>query len=367
MPELPEVEKFRQLLEPLVGPQPLSVELVGKNPPRKFLSKDEVASIDTKFRAKEIQRKGKVICMHLESTKGKKAEYSKYLFLHMGMTGRISTPEHVPSLESLPTTDYPPPHTYLRFKTIVNGSTKAEACFSDPRKFGSAILADSLDAEFGELAVDGLEFNDTSVLTEQSMRIKALLLDQRRALCGVGNWVADEVLYQSEIHPDQNYLTASEGQMLQQKITEVLSTACDCLSKGQDFPSSWLFSQRWSKRSSKKETVKDSQGRSILFIKAGGRTSAIVPTIQKLKSRTKPTNKRIRDVENVPDGAVSTNETTEVKDSNQEESPQKKAKKASTANGSGRSEGRREPKGKEGEQRKHKGVRVRSSPRLKAK
>jgi hypothetical protein len=55
--------------------------------------------------------------------------------------------------------------------------------------------------------------------------------------------------------------------------------------KGIDYPSDWLFHRRWSKASSKNATIKDFKGRTVTFTQAGGRTSAIVSTIQKKRSR----------------------------------------------------------------------------------
>ena len=326
MPELPEVENFRRLLLPLVSKEhPLVLERCSleKTPPRKFISDDDISEIQKKkLVVTDVLRKGKLICMLLEEkrkTKGntkKKNPGSKYLFLHMGMTGRISNPECIPKLKELSDTEvYPPPYTYLR---LVAGPN--EACYSDPRKFGAVYLKDVLEEDFDILAPDawtsmrtrpiksettsleetdwqGTEGESTildSILTklsEQSMGIKGVLLDQKRAICGVGNWVADEVLYQTKMHPDQNYLTKEEAKVLLDRLYIILDRAVKCLYKDQEFPLDWLFHYRWSKRGSKKTTIKDAHGRFIVFVTSGGRTSAVVPSIQKKTSRKLPTTK----------------------------------------------------------------------------
>ena len=139
---------------------------------------------------KDVLRKGKVLCVILEkqqnnknaSSKKKKSSKTKitmsakkeevtnnenktpiitghesklYLSLHMGMTGRISSPHHVPSLESLSEDDaYPPPHTHL----ILRSSNGEEAAFSDPRRFGSVLV----DVAVGGEDEAGMAFqNDT--------------------------------------------------------------------------------------------------------------------------------------------------------------------------------------------------------------
>jgi formamidopyrimidine-DNA glycosylase len=292
MPELPEVENYRQLLLPLQSDiHTIQVERLSldKKPPRKFLSDEDIESINQqKYQVSNVVRKGKLLCLVLKNAK---KEETKYLFVHMGMTGRISTPEHVPSLESLATTDYPPPHCYLKFSCCGSSS---EACFSDPRKFGSIQLSDSFK-DMDDLAPDAwtdLEEHRSSILNKfvnKSMGIKALLLDQKRAVSGVGNWVADEVLYQIEMHPDQNHLDVVQATTLLDTLHDILQTAVECLKKRQEFPIEWLFHYRWSKK--KSSTPKDSKGRTIAFVTSGGRTSAIVQSIQKKKASNNKTSK----------------------------------------------------------------------------
>jgi len=147
--------------------------------------------------------------------------------------------------------------------------------FSDPRKFGSAQLYGDL-SPFDELAPDAyLELSraarrigrgDRNIfdkLVNQTTGIKAILLDQKRAVSGVGNWVADEVCYQCRLHPDQTHLTDAEVVRLLETLQSVLQQAVGCLKNGVDFPPSWLFHYRWTK---KKAGSKDSEGRSITFI-----------------------------------------------------------------------------------------------------
>jgi formamidopyrimidine-DNA glycosylase len=323
MPELPEVENFRRLLLPLVsGEHPLRLERksLEKSPPSKFVTDDEINEVHrSDLVVSDVLRKGKLICLVLK--KGKKCNNTngngknnknnntattKYMFLHMGMTGRISTPAHIPKLKELVDTDiYPPPYTYIR---LIAGPN--EASFSDPRKFGSMYLRDKLEDDFDILAPDALNelmmkegkqqdepavaLQDGSTtdaiiakLIQQSMGIKGILLDQKRCVCGVGNWVADEVLYQTRMHPDQNFLSEEQALLVLHRLHKILEQAVQCLSQDQEFPIEWLFHYRWSKRGSAKKTVMDAKGRSIIFVTSGGRTSAIVPSIQK-KINQKP-------------------------------------------------------------------------------
>jgi formamidopyrimidine-DNA glycosylase len=289
MPELPEVECFRRMLLPLVSTKEvLHLELVGGNPSRKFVTPEQVEHINqSSLCVQDIKRRGKQICLYLGKANGPP---SQYLFVHMGMTGRITTPNKAPQFGHFSNrseredeqvyqnsqSEYPPLYTYLTFRV-----GDVHAAFSDPRKFGSTYLAAN-DDELHQLAPDALEETfDLTNLCNKPLSVKALLLDQKRVVSGVGNWVADEVLYQTEIHPLQTYLTTEQALSIQRTLPKLLRTAVDCLDQCTNYPGHWLFHFRWTK--GKAAGAKDSFGRQLQFLTAGGRTSAIVPAIQKLR------------------------------------------------------------------------------------
>ncbi len=336
MPELPEVEHYRQILLSLVcnenDQQKKSIRLEFGPPPlptKRFPSERTIELINEgDYNIIDVLRKGKVLCVVLKKTSssgttrtakeddmltttiieeadiitGKEATI--LISLHMGMTGRISSPDHIPKLESLSDEcSYPPPHTHLIINSPNNGQ---QACFSDPRRFGSVFVhgcngqsniidKDSIPA-FQELAPDALAASaqDSRRSSEdivhkfanQKKVIKAILLDQRQVVSGVGNWVADEVLYRSRLHPDQSFLTISEASKLVSEIHHVLSTAVKCLNDGEkQFPEEWLFHRRWRGGGNKGTNSKDVNGKTISFVKSGGRSSAIVPSLQKKVAR----------------------------------------------------------------------------------
>lgn len=295
MPELPEVERFRQILFPLATKSKqhlLTLELYGEKLPRKWVSEEDVDAYNNtgKWCCTDVIRKGKLLCMVLEESKNKKKD-KKFFFLHMGMTGRVvsktmscSWGHKYVSAEEDGKGNWPPRFTYL---LLTSGSETV--AFADPRKFGSCYFSDSLDDFFGPLAPDGWTETKTLLqqttmaasggLANQRLGIKALILDQKRVVSGVGNWVADEVLYQCELHPDQSYLTDDQSLTVVQTLHSILETAVDCLNQGIPYPETWLFGFRWTK----KKAGKDSKGRNLSFLTSGGRTSAIVASIQKLR------------------------------------------------------------------------------------
>lgn len=206
---------------------------------------------------------------------------------------------------------FPPKYAYLILQT-----SKYKAAFCDPRKFGKAELRTDR-TPLNELAADAWQGPAPIIaekLTNQSTGIKALLLDQKRACAGVGNWVADEVLYQCRVHPDQSYLTAYEAAALVQVLQSILRTAVDCLAQHVPYPSDWLFPYRWTK----KKAGKDSQGRSIVFVTSGGRTTALIASQQKLYKRKRN------------DGANSNGQTRQPSKKRPKTDATKKAKKVET-------------------------------------
>ncbi len=76
--------------------------------------------------------------------------------------------------------------------------------------------------------------------------VKSLLLDQTFS-AGVGNWVADEILFHSRIHPEQKPNSLDEGQIkgLYEKMQYVCQTAVGVDGDASQFPEGWLFKHRW--------------------------------------------------------------------------------------------------------------------------
>ena len=294
MPELPEVENFRQLLLPFVDHE-LTVEVKGDHPRIKVdeFSNAHSREASGKLVCTDVLRRGKQICLVLSRSRA-----IKYMYLHMGMTGSIRVrgkaenwgekKESGPSDAPLDSDPWPPKYTCIIF---ASPTTNYTAYFCDPRKFGSAYIANDL-TDFESLAPDALTCSDPTIvdghilpsITNQRLGIKAILLDQKRAVSGVGNWVADEVLYQCKMHPDQTKLDACEAAAIYEKLHDIVCVAVQSLKEDRSYPENWLFHYRWTG----KKSGKDAEGRSISFITSGGRTSAIINTLQKLYSRNTP-------------------------------------------------------------------------------
>jgi formamidopyrimidine-DNA glycosylase len=159
--------------------------------------------------------------------------------------------------------------------------------FCDPRRLGRLRLrADPQNEEpWRSLAPDPLidpieKGRWLEVLAAKGCNIKALLLDQAALVSGVGNWVADEVLFHAGVHPESICRSLSDAQIdrLRAALTHVLNVAVSCGAKDEEFPRDWLFHYRWGKVPG---TVPGERGGAITFLTVGGRTSAVVLSRQR--------------------------------------------------------------------------------------
>jgi len=126
-------------------------------------------------------------------------------------------------------------------------------------------------------------------VSRRSTPIKALLLNQSFS-AGVGNWIADEILYQSSIHPQRytSTLTKEEIRATWEQIINVIQVAVKANNDHSKFPQDWLFHTRWGKRQAKtKNKPHTRNGERIYFVTVGGRTSAYVKERQKLDKESK--------------------------------------------------------------------------------
>lgn len=180
----------------------------------------------------------------------------------------------------------------ITFQDPANPDKTIQFGFKDPRRLARLRLVAGpdplLEPPINKLGFDPvLNLPSLSSFSElvhrRQVPIKALLLDQAFS-AGVGNWVADEILYQAKIHPAQytHTLTASELESLYEKLKYVCETAVALEADESKFPADWLMPYRWSK--GKKTSQILPNGLSLQFETVGGRTSAFAPDIQVLRA-----------------------------------------------------------------------------------
>ncbi|KAH7085978.1 Formamidopyrimidine-DNA glycosylase N-terminal domain-containing protein [Paraphoma chrysanthemicola] len=185
------------------------------------------------------------------------------------------------------------PPKFWKFVLQLKEEPKSEVAFVDARRLARIRLIDAKADNMRKttpLKENGPDpVIDKDILTvewlskklrSKKVPVKALLLDQAN-ISGIGNWVGDEIMYQARLHPEQYSNTFSDEQIkrLHDAIMYVCDTAVELLAESDKFPQDWLMKHRWNK--GKKEPSKLPSGEKITFLKVGGRTSAIVPSLQK--------------------------------------------------------------------------------------
>ena len=197
MPELPEVETIRhQLAARIIGAQvesTLSAHL-------RFDPAPAQGSV-----VHSLWRRGKYIIATLDS--------GLELVLHLGMTGQVywNTP--------------PRDHVCCEITT-----SHGVLYFRDPRRFGRvAVVPQGRYESFPTLVLLGPEplepsFDPAaaaSLLASGTSPVKARLLAQH-AFAGAGNYICDEALHRSGIHPAARHLTADQAHGLVCAAVEVM-------------------------------------------------------------------------------------------------------------------------------------------------
>ncbi|TFK76706.1 hypothetical protein BDN72DRAFT_829861 [Pluteus cervinus] len=290
MPELPEVERAVLLIRS-VGAGKI-IEAIETNEDTIVYSGTTHAEFASEIKGRKLtgaQRYGKVFYLELEG-KG------RVPVLHFGMTGMLQVRGQLPmfykSSGKSAAQAWPP--RYMKFILhLVDKSTgeKTELAYMDARRLGRIRLCASPPDEppISELGFDPIlsmppieEFS--ALVLKRTCPIKALLLDQSFS-AGVGNWVADEILYNARIHPEHRCHTLNEEQLqeLHHQTRQICVTAVSVNADSSKFPESWLMVHRWGKGKKAKSTLLLPSGEpaTIKWITVGGRTSAYVAELQK--------------------------------------------------------------------------------------
>uniref|UniRef100_M8B504 DNA-(apurinic or apyrimidinic site) lyase n=1 Tax=Aegilops tauschii TaxID=37682 RepID=M8B504_AEGTA len=268
MPELPEVEAARLALEE---------HCVGKRIVRCSAAEDtkvidgvapsrlEAALVGRTIAA--ARRKGKNLWLVLDSPPSPSFQF--------GMAGAIY-------IKGVELSKYK--RCYLQFQTFEDFLDDGlEFSFTDKRRFAKIRLLDNPEAvpPISELGPDALcepmQLDDfVQSFGRKNAPIKSLLLDQS-FMSGIGNWMADEVLYQARIHPMQtsSKISKEKCKALHRCIKEVIEKSVEVGADSNEFPENWIFHSR-----EKKPGKAFVDGKKIDFVTVGGRTSAYVPELQ---------------------------------------------------------------------------------------
>jgi formamidopyrimidine-DNA glycosylase len=280
MPELPEVEAARRLLaRAAVGRRIVAVQCARDPIVFQGVSPARVRQALLGRRVLAARRHGKHLWLELDRR--------PWPCFHFGMAGGIDVRGRRRARlvsEGHRSSDGIWPPRFCRLHLVLDDG--GEVVFRDSRRLGRVRLRHEPRAEppISLLGFDALRELPSlrelvALFAERAAPVKAMLLDQSFS-AGVGNWIADEVLYQAGIDPRRraHTLTAAEIARLRARLRSVLTTAVRLGADGDRFPAKWLFHTRWSKRQRNPLTVR---GQRIRYLTVGGRTTAWVAEVQR--------------------------------------------------------------------------------------
>ena len=268
MPELAEVEHSRKQWESGHG-EKIDAVLLARPEIRVFRDTD-TESLRKMLPGREMvgsEAKGKQMLFHFSG--------DLWLGIHLGMSGELRREE---------SSDYTP----RKHDHLILQQEKRSLVFEDKRHFGRVRLhlGSEPPAWWTKLAPSVLSEEFTlkglSRFLERRRRtpLKAVLLMQEH-FPGVGNWMADEILWRARLHPSAaaGSLDEAAARRLWQQVRWVSRTAIRIISDDWTYPPSWLFSHRWEAGGQCPRCKTDLDRATI-----GGRTTCWCPECQPAQS-----------------------------------------------------------------------------------
>ena len=279
MPELPEVERGRRIAERAAA---------GRTIARVRCADDRIvfdgvapSTVQRRLRGRRVEavhRHGKQLWFELDR--------GPHPLFHFGMTGAFRVPSEPDlQLKTGPKVEereaWPPRFTKIHLWLDDGG----ELVMTNARRLGRIRLREDPRHEppIANLGFDPLHAlpppgRFVELLTRRTGTMKGVLMDQSFA-AGVGNWIADEVLYQAGIDPRRRADSLAEFEALAVRgaLRTVVRTAVRVDADKTRFPADWLFHVRWGKTVG----ATTRQGEPVEFLTVGGRTTAWVPGRQR--------------------------------------------------------------------------------------
>jgi formamidopyrimidine-DNA glycosylase len=235
MPELAEVERSRRLWE--VGRNAQVLEVILRNRKSRIFRSIQPEELIRRVTGQPLfnsEALGKQMVFRF----GKRGEL--WLGLHLGMTGELRVEK--------------PAYPFLKYDHLILRQSKHCLVFSDQRQFGRVLFACSETAPSWWSKLPPAILSDQfkrSLVAEFCRRrkgspLKALLLMQER-FPGIGNWMADEILWRARLNPKTRAGTLGQKQIttLYRVTRSVCAKAMEAMDEDWEFPKTWLFAHRW--------------------------------------------------------------------------------------------------------------------------
>lgn len=280
MPELPEVETIRRVFDRvLTGKRIVEAEVA---PDQIVLQGAEPENLEARLEGADVSgtgRKGKYWWIDL-GPRG-------ILFGHLGMAGwvrEIGAPTiRIREHGNAPLDDENGRPKFLKLR--LKADDGRVVVMTDGRRLSRLWTGDTVQSDMKIAALGNdvwTELPNVDVLhgliAKRKAPLKAILLDQS-LFAGVGNWIADEALYQAGIAPKRLGVTLSlkEVELLREKLWSIVDLAVAVGADKEQLPDDWIFHARWG--GGKGGDL--FRGEPLLREQVGGRTTAWVPTRQK--------------------------------------------------------------------------------------
>lgn len=277
MPELPEVERGRKVAESVAKGRRITKVRCADD--RIVFDGVAPSTVQRKLKGRRVEavrRHGKQLWFELDQ--------APHPLFHFGMTGSFRVPDVEPiELESgiLDHGEWPPRFTKIHLHFEDGG----ELVMTNARRLGRIRLREDPPNEppLSELGFDPLldlpaPADFTARMVTRRTAVKNVLMDQSFS-AGVGNWIADEVLYQAKVDPRRKAsdLSPAEARAIRKALATIVGKAVSVDAEKSQLPRNWLFHNRWGKVAG----AKTARGEAIEFTRIGGRTTAFVPSRQR--------------------------------------------------------------------------------------
>jgi formamidopyrimidine-DNA glycosylase len=210
VPEILEVERYRQAADALVGRTIATVSAPDAWFLKRGLEPDEVVAALTGREVTAVRRRGKLLMLDTDGP---------VLGLRFGMTGRLVIDGGMP----VAGLEYGPDRTdpaWRRFGLTFAGD--GSLAMDDARRLGGVELWPD-ETALGPDALSITRRQLASALSGVKAPVKAVLLDQHR-IAGIGNLLADEVLWRAGVDPARaaDTLAVDDVSRLHRTIRRVL-------------------------------------------------------------------------------------------------------------------------------------------------
>lgn len=231
MPELPDVEVFKQYLDATALHQRIAKTSITS---RNILGNVSTARLERALTDQEFtasHRHGKYLFVAVDGT--------GWLVLHFGMTG---------FLQYFRDPKDTPPHT----RVLIAFTNGFHLAYDSKRKLGRVDLAHTVEAFIRERALgpDALDPElDLSafrkIISTTRRTVKSVLMNQS-LIAGIGNVYSDEILFRAGIHPQtkSNRLSEKAGEKLFHTMKATLRKAIEYRVDPDRFPNSYLLPYR---------------------------------------------------------------------------------------------------------------------------